>query len=117
MKIQFTVPFASVQERPRVYRTKSGKPAVYMPAGKEQKIISQYALVAMVSAKKNPFKGDCYIQVTVYAGKGDGSNYLKLVEDGCNAVVYEDDKQCVLGSYRLYRDTKPERMDIEIGEI
>lgn len=112
-RVKFTVPFTAHFQRPRP--GKNG--GYYSPHSKMQKIISQFALCAMVDAKLNPFKGDVHFYLTVFGGKADGSNFLKCAEDACNGVVYDDDRQIVFGSYKLNRVCLTESMDIEVAEL
>jgi Holliday junction resolvase RusA-like endonuclease len=111
MKISFTVPFAAVQQRPRL--GKGGH--VYSPSKKEQKIIGQYALVARGS--NLPMKGQVGLILIVYGLRGDLSNCIKIVEDAMNGVIYIDDRQIKKIGACSYEDDEEPRMEITVEEF
>ena len=68
-----------------------------------------------------PISGHVEMSADIYlkslsGRRGDGSNYLKGLEDALNNVAYIDDKQIIHGSFRLIQG-EPERVEIEIRRM
>jgi Holliday junction resolvase RusA-like endonuclease len=128
--------------RPRAGKTRKGRTVLYDPA--KSRNFKQYVkLVASQHAPKALITGPIILEVDVFrpipksfskkkasqaeekrlrpTTKPDTSNYVKLVEDALNGVIYKDDSQIVsLIVKKFYSGTPRIRVlvdEIEIGEV
>lgn len=123
------------QERPR-FAYVQGKARVYDPQKSrdaKQKIRDHFAGKGIIPSEK-PLRViiDIYVPIpksytkkqreAIASGilkptkKPDVSNYVKLIEDGCNGILYRDDAQIIdLRAKKHYSDTP--RIEIEIAEL
>ncbi len=76
-------------------------------------------MIARTAAKGQRFE-NAKVKIKVYyAGKGgDVDNYIKSVLDGCNGVLWEDDRGVIFVSGEKTRVSKPaERIEVEVWEV
>lgn len=115
-QIAFTVPGRPV---PAVRMTQRGKfvklNAQKYLAYKEQ--VGWQARQAM--GRKEPLSGPVGVEITavISGGRpGDSDNLAKSILDGCNGVVWDDDRQVV--ELHVYRQRgKPQRAEVEVWPI
>lgn len=108
--IQFEIPGApKVQERPRMV-SKGGRTWMYSPSTKDQEVIGHIALAERTKRGLAIMQGPVALKVNFYGllSKQDLSNALKLIEDGMNKVIYNDDAQIYeLHAYRINVQENP----------
>ncbi len=69
-----------------------------------------------------PFTGPVGVEMHLFirrGTRGDGDNYFKAILDGCNEVVFHDDRQIVEGHFyiHLVDDTEHQRAEVRFWEI
>lgn len=103
-----------LQERPR--RGKYGN--FYSPSTKEQQNIAKIALVARCTAGVPVMKGRVSLSAYFHGMKkrSDLSNAVKLIEDACNGIIYEDDSQIWGEHLYRYPDDGNPRTEVDIWE-
>jgi Holliday junction resolvase RusA-like endonuclease len=83
--------------------------------------IALLARNAMMLAGAEPFAGPVSISIWFYLPnhqhEADLDNYIKLVLDGCNGVIYADDRQVVVIHAWKRFDKKNPRTEIEILSV
>lgn len=114
--ISFTIPGPPVpKERPRVGANR----AVYTPA-KTAAYEEKVAWMAKTAMRaRRPLEGPVSLSVTVYTRnkrRGDLDNYLKAVADGCNRIVWVDDRQVVSMVGRFGESPDP-RVEVEVQAL
>jgi crossover junction endodeoxyribonuclease RusA len=117
--MRFTVPGQPIAKgRPRFV----GGHAITPERTKEyEERVAIYAKNAMAHAGLDPLSGDLAIAVSFYLpsrrSAPDLDNLLKAALDGCNGVLYADDRQVVhLVGWKGYDAADP-RTEIEAGPV
>ena len=116
--IKFTAPFIAAFQRPR-----PGKQGGYFsPHSKLQRQVGYYALEARQNQQASILGGYIVFRVMVYSKWGkkgpkqDLDNILKCCIDGCQGVLFDNDRQVV----KIFAETvnsEDTRMDIEVSEL
>lgn len=125
------------QGRPRAGKTRRGKTVLYDPK-KSRDFKTYVKLSASQHAPKNPLQGPIHLEVSIFrpipksfskkktakaearllrpTTKPDSSNYVKLIEDALNGVIWKDDSQIVSLVVHKFYSQKP-RVNIRVNEI
>ena len=117
--ISFTCPFVASFKRPRPGRWGG----YFSPHAKMQKQIGFLALEARQKQQASILEGDIDFQLLVYSKWGkkglkqDLDNVLKCVIDGCQGVLFENDRQVKQIFCRALQTDKSPRMEIEVSEL
>ena len=119
-RLEFTVPFAAIQERSR----KSGR-RWYAPSCGNQRIIGEYALAAAAQQRVEsrqtnavwPSLRDVRLTLLVYGLRGDLDNCVKLVGDSLNGVIWKDDRQVSVIIAERVRTLDSAKMVIAVDEL
>lgn len=122
--------------RPR-FTSQNGHNRAYDP--KESRDYKSYVrMVASLNKPNEPLTDALWLQVNIYrkmpksfskikqqqaerrilrpTTKPDSSNYLKLLEDACNGIIWKDDSQLCDVIVKKYYSARP-RVEIEVGKI
>lgn len=101
----------------RISRGRFG--GVFNPSAMDEKVVAEYAFAAMSVARIAKFISDVCMTVSFYGcrSNADLSNYIKLIEDACNKIVYHDDKQIVaIHAYKSVKSDGNPRTEIRFEE-
>lgn len=115
--LRFVVPGPPVPKaRARVVRT-GGKVRSFTPAktARYERAVGAYALQARLLVPRWPLDASYAVQVHVYraARRGDADNFLKGAIDGCNGVLWGDDRQ-VRRTFAELHDGETPRLEISV---
>lgn len=76
-------------------------------------------LVRLTLVRRDLIAGDVMLEVKIYrkAKRGDIDNFLKVLFDAMQGVVYENDKQVKCISVFLLDDPKNPRVEVMVGKV
>jgi Holliday junction resolvase RusA-like endonuclease len=78
-----------------------------------------YKKYAQVMAQRQyeynePLKGDLVVTYRFFGSRLDIDNGLKLLNDSCNGIIWEDDRQIVEAHVFVNRQDKRKRVEMEV---
>lgn len=85
----------------------------------EARAYKEYAsLMARNQWDGEPLKGDIKVTYWFHGSKMDFDNPLKLLNDSCNGIIWEDDKQIIEAHiYIVNRKDKDKHVVMEVSEL
>jgi len=111
-QLHFTVPGPPVGKQRHRPRFGGGKPITPAKTRSYEKHVRVNAWVALNNARDwlTDFEGYFRLTIDIYfanKNRPDTSNVLKSIEDGCNGVIWKDDKMVVSGTRDIFFSKKP----------
>lgn len=109
------------KQRPRTVTCRDGKRRTYTPTPtkKAEKRIAEVAWANMMQQHFNPTMDPVGIEMTFYVSNmtSDIDNLMKTVLDGCNKIVWDDDKQVVECNVKKREDKDNQRTVVSVWRI
>jgi len=121
-RITFTVDGQPVaKQRPRTKKTKNGYSTRTPKKTKDyESLVAQSAMIALVGREMYDEKAELSVSIIIHredARRADIDNIVKSVMDGMEKVVYHNDSQVLELYSRLYRKSKPARVEVSVKTL